>query len=167
MFKNLFSKNKGKEEEIKEEAKVEVKEEAKVETPAPAQETRELVDMDIALANCGDMEDMLKEMFGVFAESKDEKRTEMENEYKAQDWENYRIHVHALKSTSLTVGCVPLNELAKDVELAAKEIVEGADEARKAELVAHINEHHDELMKLYDDTVAVVIKKADEIEVDE
>ena len=41
--------------------------------------------------------------------------------YEKEDWENYRILVHALKSTSLSIGAVRLSEQAKALEEAAKE----------------------------------------------
>lgn len=39
----------------------------------------------------------------------------------AKDWDNYRTLVHALKSTSLTIGAVSLSEHAKALEMAAKD----------------------------------------------
>ncbi len=41
--------------------------------------------------------------------------------YEEEDWENYRILVHALKSTSLSIGAVELSGQAKVLEMAAKE----------------------------------------------
>lgn len=38
----------------------------------------------------------------------------------SEDWPNYIIKVHALKSMSLTIGAVPLSEFAKDLELSGK-----------------------------------------------
>ncbi|MDD6327211.1 MAG: ATP-binding protein [Lachnospiraceae bacterium] len=53
-----------------------------------------------------------------------EKATEMKNfitsSFKSEDWSNYVIKVHALKSTSLTIGAAPLSELAKELELSGK-----------------------------------------------
>ena len=37
-----------------------------------------------------------------------------------KNWKNYIIEVHALKSSSLTIGSKPLSELAKKLELAGK-----------------------------------------------
>lgn len=41
--------------------------------------------------------------------------------YEEEDWENYRILVHALKSTSLSIGAVELSNQAKEMEMAAKD----------------------------------------------
>ena len=40
--------------------------------------------------------------------------------YQEKDWGNYAIMVHAIKSTSLTIGANRLSELAKEQEMASK-----------------------------------------------
>ena len=54
------------------------------------------------------------------------------------DWKNYAILVHALKSSSKTIGAMELSEVAYTEEMAAKE----ADEAT-------IRRHHDQMMEEY------------------
>ena len=171
MFKNLFSKNKGDKEVEQKEVVSEVVSEPKVETPvnSVAKELefeipKVLVNKSIGMENCGEMEDMLKEMLEMFVDTKAEKKGEIEEDYKNEDWVNYQIHVHALKSTSLTVGLEPLHYLAKDVELSAKEML--ADESKKETNIAFIKANHDELMKLYDDSCEAAMKLADSIVVD-
>jgi hypothetical protein len=109
MFKNLFSKNKGDKEVEQKEVVSEVVSEPKGETPvnSVAKEPefeipKVLVNKSIGMENCGEMEDMLKEMLEMFVDTKAEKKGEIEEDYKNEDWVNYQIHVHALKSTSLT-----------------------------------------------------------------
>ena len=41
------------------------------------------------------------------------------NCFSAQDWKNYAIYVHALKSTSKTIGAAELSALASALEQAA------------------------------------------------
>jgi signal transduction histidine kinase/DNA-binding response OmpR family regulator len=55
-----------------------------------------------------------------------------------QDWKNYVISVHAIKSSMLAIGAKPLSELAKALEL------EG-----KAEHTDYILEHHAEMIREY------------------
>ena len=50
-------------------------------------------------------------MIGTYFE--DSKLSEIEKSYAEKDWQNYRIPIHALKSTSLSIGAVPLSETAK------------------------------------------------------
>ncbi len=164
MFKNLFSKNKGDKEVEQKEVVSEVVSEPKVEEVKVA-EPKELVNKSIGMENCGEMEDMLKEMLEMFADTKSEKKGEIEEDYKNEDWVNYQIHVHALKSTSLTVGLEPLHYLAKDVELSAKEML--ADESKKEANVAFIKSKHNDLMKLYDDSCEAAMKLADSIVVED
>ena len=62
--------------------------------------------------------DFYREMIAEYL--KNDKRTAMEDYFAQEDWENYRIIVHALKSTSLTIGAADLSEQAKKLEMAAK-----------------------------------------------
>ena len=52
--------------------------------------------------------------------------------------ENYRILVHALKSTSLSIGAVLLSEMARQQEMAAKE-----------GRIEFVRKHHREVMEKY------------------
>lgn len=65
----------------------------------------------------------------------------------SKDWDNYRILVHALKSTSLTIGAVALSEEAKALEMAAKD-----------EDVDYILSHHQEVMEKYTGLLNVLRK---------
>lgn len=47
-------------------------------------------------------------------------RDEIVEYYEKEDWKNYCIKVHALKSTSLNIGAMELSELAKALERASK-----------------------------------------------
>lgn len=60
--------------------------------------------------------DILKE----YVEKADEMKNYITNSFAKKDWSNYIIKVHALKSTSMTIGAVPLSELAKELELSGK-----------------------------------------------
>ncbi len=58
--------------------------------------------------------------------------------YEDGNWKEYRIHVHALKSISLSIGAVELSEKAKELELAAAN-----------ENVSYIENNHVETMQEY------------------
>lgn len=51
----------------------------------------------------------------------DDKLEKLDTYYEAQDWKNYAIIAHAMKSTSLTIGAETLSALAKEHEFAGKE----------------------------------------------
>ena len=61
------------------------------------------------------------EIAGIYCATGDEKIPEIQSAYESEDWKNYVILVHAVKSTSLTVGAVQLSEMAKALEFAGKE----------------------------------------------
>lgn len=102
------------------------------------QKLEEIADLDISvgLSYCMDDMDFYEEMLKEYL--KNDKRTSMEQFYVSGDWENYRITVHAVKSTSLTIGAVELSEQAKGLEMAVK----GAD-------TDYVRAHHEEVIEKY------------------
>ena len=79
------------------------------------------IDVERGIEYCGgELEDYL-EIAEVYYNSGLEKQKEIEQYYQNEDWENYSIMVHALKSTSLGIGAVHLSELAGRLEQAAGE----------------------------------------------
>ena len=69
----------------------------------------------------------------------EDKRELLEREFAAASWDNYQVYMHALKSTSLTIGADHMSEQAKALELAVK----SAD-------VVYVQEHHAKVMKEYE-----------------
>ena len=80
----------------------------------------------------------------------EEHLAKIEEALKNDDWNNYTVFVHGLKSTSLNIGGEQLSKAAKELELAGKAIrqSEHADENK-----AFIKEHHDIVMNLYSATI--------------
>ncbi|SDI05429.1 Signal transduction histidine kinase [Pseudobutyrivibrio sp. 49] len=68
----------------------------------------------------------------------DDKREQLNKLYQEKDWVNYRIVAHSIKGTSLTIGAPEVSEAAKGLEFAVKE-----------QRYEYIDEHHDEVMKMY------------------
>ena len=99
-------------------------------------ERLDFLDTVTGMAYCCDSEEFYREMLKTFVAS--EKLEDIEAFYEVRDWENYRIRVHALKSTSLSIGAADLSEMAKQLELAAKE-----------ENHYFIESHHADAMKEY------------------
>ncbi|MBQ9606253.1 MAG: hypothetical protein IJV16_03665 [Lachnospiraceae bacterium] len=56
-----------------------------------------------------------------FASDAVEKQIELESFYNSEDWENFMIRVHAIKSSSNTIGAVSLSKAAKRLEKAAQD----------------------------------------------
>ncbi|MBR4694801.1 MAG: response regulator, partial [Selenomonadaceae bacterium] len=94
------------------------------------------IDLDMALSYLMNSKSMLLQIMGDFQE--DGRAEKIREAYEAENMESYRILVHALKSTSLTVGAKSLSQKARAQESAAK-----------AEDLATVREKHEELMEEY------------------
>ena len=77
------------------------------------------IDAAIGLEYCMNDEEFYLEIIGDY--TNENKNTELTKYFVAKDWENYRIVIHALKSTSLTIGATDLSGQAKALEMAIKE----------------------------------------------
>ena len=76
------------------------------------------IDLDTALKYCMDSKSFLLQMFMTFTDAK--RAEKIQAAFETDDIKNYQILVHALKSTSLSIGAENLSKMAKDLELAAK-----------------------------------------------
>lgn len=98
------------------------------------------INVQLGLDYCCGEEDFYLEMLRMFSSQREEKREEITALYEAADWKEYAVKVHALKSTSLTIGAEQLSEQAKALEQAGKQ----ADEE-------YIHFNHPALMRLYEE----------------
>lgn len=80
----------------------------------------ELFSTKLGISYLGGNVETYFEILRKYADKGPEKLDEIKNLYEKREWTNYIIEVHALKSTSLTVGAQKLSELAKELELAGK-----------------------------------------------
>ena len=79
-----------------------------------------LISVSKGMGYTGGIEDAYYEILEVYVRKGEEKRVQINSYAETEDWKNYIIEVHALKSTSLSIGAVELSELAKKLELAGK-----------------------------------------------
>ena len=77
--------------------------------------------VDAALDYCMDDEDFYIELLKTFANSAPEKREAITAFYSEENWKDYQVQVHALKSSSRTIGLDTLSDMALDQENAAGE----------------------------------------------
>lgn len=96
------------------------------------------INVDKGLDYCCGEEDFYLEMLQIFHAQGEEKMQEIADLYEAANWKDYAIKVHALKSTSLTIGAEQLSEHAKALE-----------QAGKSGDVEYIKKHHPSLLRLY------------------
>lgn len=97
------------------------------------------INVELGLNYCYGAEDFYTEMLQMYYDQSAGKRSEIVSLYESGDWAGYAIKVHALKSTSLTIGAETLSEQAKALELAGK----GGD-------TAYIRENHQAMIQAYD-----------------
>ncbi|MBR0260179.1 MAG: response regulator [Selenomonadaceae bacterium] len=77
------------------------------------------INLELALQYCMNSKSFLTQMLTTYTDGK--KAEKIQAAFDSGDWKNYQILVHALKSTSLSIGAEKLSELAKHLELAAKD----------------------------------------------
>ena len=113
------------------------------ETVAGTEENAEpYIDRDTALMYCAGSEEMFHEFLGMFCNLRESKLEKILKCYQEEDWNGYGIELHALKSTSLSIGGKRLSELSLELE-----------KAGKAGDAGFIREHHEKAMALYEATV--------------
>ncbi|MBQ5332268.1 MAG: response regulator [Oscillospiraceae bacterium] len=83
-------------------------------------ESSAMFDPDKGLMYTGGSMEAYREILELYVKKGPEKRAQIGGLFEKKDWKNYIIEVHALKSTSMSIGAVKLSELAKELEAAGK-----------------------------------------------
>ena len=98
--------------------------------------------VDDGLCYCGGDEAFYVDMLKDYATAYEEKRADLEKSYQENNWLDYQTSVHALKSTSKTIGAMKLSEHARCLEEAA-----GQSD------IAYIEGHHPALIREYEELI--------------
>lgn len=101
-----------------------------------------LVDREIGLCYCGADEDIYSDICRTFVEESQERIEKLQGFFDDSNWHDYRILVHALKSNALNIGANSLSEMARELEMAAKE-----------ENGVYIQDNHHKVIELYKEVV--------------
>lgn len=96
-----------------------------------------------------DDKEMYQDMVNMFVEQKADNVSAITGFFEKQDWENYKIRVHGLKSNARMVGAMQLGDLAEKCEHAARQ----GD-------TAFVQANTSELFALYEQTIEA-LKKID------
>lgn len=96
------------------------------------------IDIKQGISYCGDKEGF-REIVIIYHTEGHKRKAALQRFLEEQDWKNYVITVHALKSNSKGIGANELAELAMNLELAGKE-----------NRIEYILENHEELMEKHD-----------------
>ena len=78
------------------------------------------IDVDAGIKFCGTPE-LLLTTINQYYSSINQKALELQNYFDSEDWNNYEIKVHALKSTSRLIGAIELSKLAEYLEKSANQ----------------------------------------------
>ena len=104
------------------------------------------IDVSRGLSFCQHDEALYRSVLWEYGSAAGETAERLRQYYDAADWHNYAIRIHALKSTSGTIGAVRLSHLAAHLEQAAKQ--EDAEAVRR---------DHAEMLSLYARTADAVL----------
>lgn len=118
----------------------------------PAVKRQQWIDPNIGIRYCGDSEDVYREVLQEFCDVSKEEREAIDAVFEAENWKEYTVRVHGLKSSAQSVGAKKLSEEAAGLEQAGNELQkEGA--AHREELIAYIKEYHGRTMRMYEESV--------------
>lgn len=101
------------------------------------------VNVKLGMKYAGGNEKMYREVVGIYLDSSGLCVEKIIRAFYDEDLNSYGINVHSLKSTSLSIGAEKLSELARSLELAAKN---GDRE--------FVESNHQMLIRLYDEVIA-------------
>ena len=109
------------------------------------------IDVDLGMKYCGDSKDMYLEILTVYCEMHDELKADLDKALAADNWKNYTVNIHSLKSNSLNVGASALSKMCLELEKAGKAISAGEDSDANTDL---IRTKHPGVMAAYAEAVA-------------
>lgn len=106
------------------------------------------INVEEGISYCGDREG-LREIIRIYHSEGPKRSSQLRQFFKEQDWKNYVITVHALKSNSKGIGAMELADLALNLEMAGK-----------GNSINYIMENHEKLMEMHDQLLAALGQNA-------
>lgn len=94
------------------------------------------LDTQSGIQHCAQSEDVYEKVLHSYLDSANAEA--IDAYYKAADWRNYQVVVHALKSKSLSIGASESGESARELETAVRE-----------ERLDYVREHYEEVISGY------------------
>ncbi len=141
--KIIYTENKDGEEKVSETKNNDVSENSNI---SP------VFDSDIGKTYLGNDDELYAEILGMFCEMHDEKSEELEKFVSEEDWVQYTVAIHALKSNALNIGGKKLSELCLKLEKAGKKIKAGEE---TEENISFIKKNHPDMINLFRETVSL------------
>lgn len=126
------------------------------------------IDVQTGYHYCQDDPQIYEMLLREYVKGAEAKQHDLQEGYVTQDWKNYAIHVHSLKSTSRMIGATELSEMAAKLETAADKaqvdiiqnghngmmerymsIVEAIRQVTKTEVGGRIENTDDEILEFF------------------
>lgn len=104
-----------------------------------------MIDKSVGIELLGGDEELYMEILADYVDESKEMLENVVSAYNAEDWKNYSIHVHGLKSASKSVGAMKLFDIALALEMASKEM-----------RLDEVKAKHPELIKIHADTLSYI-----------
>lgn len=111
-------------------------------------EEKKLIDTKIGLQYCMGKPDFYRQVMELFANGAKEDR--IKETFEAGAWEDYRVEVHAIKGTAMTIGASALSAKAKAIDL---DIKEGRTPISRESHEAFMEEYEEVLKLIREDKV--------------
>ncbi|MBQ9361318.1 MAG: response regulator [Lachnospiraceae bacterium] len=112
------------------------------------------VDANEGVNNCGSVEGYLSILTN-FQSTVTEKADEIQGYYDKEDWENYTIKVHALKSSARIIGAAELSERAR--------LLEAAGDARQLDVIKDDTPALLALYRSYEESLSPIAEQSDDL----
>ena len=131
--------------------------ETTAEKEKPKDPTDKALDFDQAsgIKLCGGDKELYLSTLKTFCHDKPETQKKLVQFLMSEDWLNYQIIVHSLKSNSLLIGSKNFSDLAFQLESACKAI---QDKSEVEKSIKFIESHHGQFMQMYDNLVDLASK---------
>lgn len=104
-----------------------------------------MIDKEAGLELMGGDEELFAEILADYVDESAEMIENIKKAFDEQDWKNYTVFVHGLKSASRSVGALKLGDAAYELEMAGKE-----------NNIDKIMDKHEGLLKLHSETVEYI-----------
>lgn len=127
-----------------------VESEKKKEEKTEVAATDGFIDVQTGIKYSADSEELFKELLEMFCEMAEDKKDEIENHFNMENWKDYTIAIHALKTNALNMGATKLSELCAEVEKAGK-AYDGSEGTE--DKLLFIKKSHPEIISMFDKTV--------------
>ena len=119
--------------------------------PKKAPPSDGFIDVETGIKYSADSEELFRELLEMFCEMADDKKDEIENHFNMENWKEYTIAVHALKSNAMNVGATKLADMCSELEKAGKAFDAGNN---VDENIGFIQKNHSEFISVYGKTLA-------------